>query len=114
MHRNRQSDPRETDRPKTLLSWSSGKDSAWALHVAQQQRQVKVVGLLTTVNEHFARIAMHSVREEVLEAQARAVGLPLWRVLIPHPCPNEVYEDKMRETVERDGFFFTHVSLRKG
>ncbi len=71
------------DRPRALLSWSSGKDSAWALHVLRQQRQVEVVGLLTTVNERHGRVAMHAVRRDLLDAQARATGLPLWPVPIP-------------------------------
>jgi len=77
------------DRPRTLLSWSSGKDSAWALHVLRQQRQIEVIGLLTTVN---GRVAMHAVRQDLLEAQARATGLPLWPVPIPSPCTNADYE----------------------
>jgi len=86
-------------RPKALLAWSTGKDSAWSLHVLRQQAQVEVVGLLTTINEHFDRVAMHGVRREVLEAQARAAGLPLWPVHIPWPCPNETYEQRMAAAV---------------
>lgn len=88
-------------RPKALLSWSSGKDSAWALHVLRQWRQVEVVGILTTVNEEYGRVAMHAVRVDILEAQARAVGLPLWPVPIPKPCPNVVYEAAMSRVLER-------------
>ena len=80
---------------KALLAWSSGKDSAWSLHVLRQQGGVEVAGLLTTVNETFGRVAMHAVRRELLEAQARAAGVPLRTVAIPHPCPNEVYEAAM-------------------
>jgi len=80
---------------KALLAWSSGKDSAWSLHVLRRQEGVEVVGLLTTVNERFGRVAMHAVRRELLEAQARAAGLPLRAVPIPHPCPNEAYESAM-------------------
>ena len=97
---------------KILLSWSSGKDSAWALHVLNQKRPGAVAALLTTVNESVDRVAMHGVRREVLEAQALAAGLPLRIVQIPHPCPNEVYEDRMRSAVEQavtDGF--THVAF---
>ena len=83
--------------PKALLSWSSGKDSAYALHVLRQQNEVEVVGLLTTLNEAFHRVAMHAVREELLEAQAEAAGLPLWKVYIPWPCPNGAYEAAMAE-----------------
>ncbi len=77
---------------KTLLSWSSGKDSAWALHVLRQQPGVSVVGLVTTINEAFDRVAMHGVRRSLVEAQARAAGLPLHVLPIPYPCPNETYE----------------------
>ena len=82
---------------KVLLSWSSGKDSAWALHVLRQDTTVEVCGLLTTVNEEFDRVAMHGVRREVLEAQTRAAGLPLKVVPLPWPCSNEVYEARMAE-----------------
>jgi len=89
------------DHPKALLAWSSGKDSAWALHILRQRQQVEVVGLLTTVNETSRRVAMHAVRAEVLEAQARAVGLPLWLVPIPDQCSNAVYEAAMGAAMER-------------
>lgn len=82
-------------RPKALLSWSSGKDAAWALHVLRQAGEVEVVGLLTTTNAAFDRVAMHGVRETLLEAQAGATGLPLWKVPLPWPCPNEAYEALM-------------------
>jgi uncharacterized protein (TIGR00290 family) len=82
-------------RPKALLSWSSGKDAAWALHVMRQAGEVEVVGLLTTTNEAFERVAMHGVREALLEAQAEAAGLPLWKVPLPWPCSNEAYESRM-------------------
>jgi uncharacterized protein (TIGR00290 family) len=84
---------------KTLLAWSSGKDSAWSLHVLRGQADVEVAGLLTTVNVSFGRVAMHAVRRELLEAQARAAGLPLRAVPIPHPCPNEVYEKAMADAL---------------
>jgi uncharacterized protein (TIGR00290 family) len=86
---------------RTLLSWSSGKDSAWALHVLRQRNCVDVVGLATTFNEAFDRVAMHGVRMELARAQARAAGLPLWAVPLPWPCSNEAYEDRMRSVVER-------------
>ena len=89
------------DRPRTLLSWSSGKDSAWALHVLRHQRQIEVVGLLTTVNERDGRVAMHAVRQDLLEAQARTTGLPLWPVSIPSPCTNADYEVAMARVLER-------------
>jgi uncharacterized protein (TIGR00290 family) len=97
---------------RVLLSWSSGKDSAWALQLLNQEHPGAVQALLTTVNEAVDRVAMHAVRREVLEAQARAAGLPLVVVPIPHPCPNEVYEARMRDAVKAvvaDGF--THVAF---
>ncbi|MBI3047574.1 MAG: adenine nucleotide alpha hydrolase [Acidobacteria bacterium] len=97
---------------KILLSWSSGKDSAWALHVLNQAHPGAVSALLTTVNEAVDRVAMHAVRRGVLDAQAAAAGLPLRVVPIPHPCPNEVYEARMRDAVAAavaDGF--THVAF---
>jgi uncharacterized protein (TIGR00290 family) len=88
-------------KPKAWLSWSSGKDSAWSLHVARQRGEIEIVALLTTVNATHARVAMHAVRESLLEAQAAAVGLPLMKVSIPSPCPNEVYEQAMAAAMER-------------
>ncbi len=85
---------RGVSRP-VVLSWSTGKDSAYALHVLRREFPVEVVGLLTTVTDAFARVSMHGVREELLERQADAVGLPLYRVRLPYPCPNEVYERAM-------------------
>jgi uncharacterized protein (TIGR00290 family) len=83
-------------RPKTLVAWSSGKDAAWALHVVRSAGELEVTGLLTTLTEEYGRVTMHGVREEVLVEQAAAAGLPLVIVRIPTPCPNELYEDKMR------------------
>jgi uncharacterized protein (TIGR00290 family) len=80
---------------RTLLSWSSGKDSAWALHMLRQQPDMDVVGLVTTVNAAFDRVAMHGVRRALVEAQAEAAGLPLHVLAIPHPCPNAEYERVM-------------------
>jgi len=80
---------------KVLLSWSSGKDSAWTLHVLRQQREIEVVGLLTTINTHFQRVAMHGTRHELLKRQAVAAGLPLWEIPLPWPCSNENYEQAM-------------------
>ena len=80
---------------KIWLSWSSGKDSAWALHELRASREFEVTGLLTTVNRDAGRVAMHAVREELLEAQAAAAGLPLLKVSIPSPCSNVVYEEAM-------------------
>jgi len=86
---------------RVLLSWSSGKDSAWTLHTLRQDPSVELVGLLTTFNEVFDRVAMHAVRRSVVEMQADAAGLPLWAVPIPWPCPNEAYEARMRTALER-------------
>ncbi len=97
---------------KILLSWSSGKDSAWMLHVLRTQGAGQPAALLTTVNESANRVAMHAVRMDVLRAQAEAVGLPLIVVPIPHPCPNEVYEAQMSIAIARakaEGF--THVAF---
>jgi uncharacterized protein (TIGR00290 family) len=88
-------------KPKALLAWSSGKDSAWALHVLRQEDRVEVAGLLTTTNEVFDRVAMHAVRRELVEAQARAAGLPLWIVPIPYPCSNAQYEERMAAALTR-------------
>jgi uncharacterized protein (TIGR00290 family) len=92
--------PRALQAPRALLAWSSGKDSAWALHVlaraaARDPHAPRVVGLLCTVNETHDRVAMHAVRRELLAAQARAAGLPLFEVPIPSPCSNDVYERAM-------------------
>jgi len=86
---------------RTLLSWSSGKDSAWALHVLRQQSEYEVVGLLTTVNETADRVAMHAVRSELLRAQADALGLPLHPIGIPQPCSNEQYAAAMTVAIAR-------------
>jgi uncharacterized protein (TIGR00290 family) len=88
-------------RPKLLLSWSSGKDSAWTLHKLRQENEFEVVGLVSTVNQSFQRVAMHAVRETLLEQQAAAAGLPLWKVPIPHPCSNERYAEAMTQLLER-------------
>ena len=97
---------------KILLSWSSGKDSAWALHLLNRQHPGAVAGLLTTVNEAVDRVAMHAVRRDVLEAQAVAAGLPLIVVPIPHPCSNEQYESRMgRAVAAAVASGFTHVAF---
>jgi uncharacterized protein (TIGR00290 family) len=97
---------------RILASWSSGKDSAWMIHVLRKTPGVEVAALLTTVNEVANRVAMHAVRVDVLQAQADALGLPLWQIPIPSPCPNDLYERAMAAAVARavaDGF--THVSF---
>lgn len=85
--------------PKALLCWSSGKDSAWALHVLRERGEVEIVGLLTTINQAHDRVAMHAVRVALLQAQADAVGLPLWPVGIPSPCSNQQYEASMNAVI---------------
>jgi len=86
---------------KTFLSWSSGKDSAWALHVLRQQCEVEVVGLMTTVNQLYQRIAIHAVRLELLQRQAEAVGLPLHIIDLPYPCTNAQYEAAMETFIAK-------------
>jgi uncharacterized protein (TIGR00290 family) len=86
---------------RVLLSWSSGKDCAWALHLLRQQPDIEIVGLLTTINAEFDRVAMHGTRRAILEAQAAAANLPLWDVLLPWPCSNEIYEQRMAEACRR-------------
>lgn len=88
-------------KPKAWLAWSSGKDSAWALHTVRQNREFEVVALLTTVNSTHKRVAMHAVRESLLEMQAAAAGLPLVKVAIPSPCSNEIYETAMSDAMAR-------------
>jgi len=83
------------------LSWSSGKDSAWALHLLRQDPRVRVVALITTFNTSFDRVAMHAVRRCLVEQQARGAGLPLWPVELPWPCSNAVYEERMAELCQR-------------
>ncbi len=85
---------------KTLLSWSSGKDAAWALYLLQQDAGTELAGLFTVVNETHSRVAMHATREELLKQQANAVGLPLDIVYIPNPCSNQLYNDIMGAFVE--------------
>jgi diphthamide synthase (EF-2-diphthine--ammonia ligase) len=82
-------------RPKALIAWSSGKDSAWALHEVRRAADFDIVGALTTVTDTFSRVSMHGVREELLLAQLNAASLPARVVRIPYPCPNEIYESKM-------------------
>jgi uncharacterized protein (TIGR00290 family) len=100
---------------KTIVSWSSGKDSAWMVHVLRARsagHDSEIGALLTTINEAAERVAMHAVRVELLEAQANALGLPLWKIPIPSPCPNEIYEGAMADAVARavaEGF--THMAF---
>jgi uncharacterized protein (TIGR00290 family) len=87
-------------KPKALIAWSSGKDSAWALHEVRRAGDYDVVGAITTVTETFARVSMHGVREEILRAQQEAIRLPSLIVPIPYPCPNEIYEARMAAALE--------------
>jgi uncharacterized protein (TIGR00290 family) len=80
---------------RVALSWSSGKDSAWSLHLLRHDPNIEVVAIFTTLNEQFDRVAMHAVRRELLEFQAKSLGLPLWTVPLPWPCSNEEYEARM-------------------
>ena len=82
---------------KALISWSSGKDSAWTLHLLRQSGEYEIAGLLTTMNAEFDRVAMHGTRRELVEAQAEAAGLPLRTIPLPWPCSNEQYEAAMRD-----------------
>jgi uncharacterized protein (TIGR00290 family) len=88
-------------RPKALISWSSGKDSAYSLHEIRRAGEYDVVGALTTVTETFDRVSIHGVRREILQAQLDAAGLPPRIVPIPYPCPNATYEARMGEAVAR-------------
>jgi len=97
---------------KVLVSWSSGKDCAWMLHVLNQQHPGSVQGLLTTTNEAFDRVAMHGVRRSLVEAQARAVRVPLHVVPLPWPCSNEEYERRIGAAVRQHvAAGFTHVAF---
>lgn len=88
-------------RPRAVVSWSSGKDSAFALWEVLRARELDVVGLLTTVTQAFGRVSIHGVREELLDRQSAALRLPLRKVEIPYPCPNSVYEEAMAKAVDR-------------
>ena len=86
---------------RVVLSWSSGKDSAWALHLLRHNQELEIAALLTTFNRSADRVAMHAVRRELVEAQAERIGLPLWPIDLPWPCSNDVYEDLMSGAVRR-------------
>ena len=84
---------------KAIVSWSTGKDSAYAYHKALQSGEYDIVGLLTTITETFERVSMHGTRESLLDEQARLLGVPIIKIHIPWPCTNDIYEEKMREAV---------------
>ena len=97
---------------RVVLSWSSGKDSAWTLYHLQNSPEIEVIGLITTINSEFNRVAMHAVREELLEAQAEAAELPLFKVPLPWPCTNEQYELAFKSALEeiREQHDVTHIA----
>jgi uncharacterized protein (TIGR00290 family) len=86
---------------KVALSWSSGKDSAWTLHLLRQRPDIQAAALITTFNSEANRVAMHAVRRVLVEAQAERTGIPLWPVELPWPCSNLEYESRMREVCRR-------------
>ncbi len=102
---------------RTLLSWSSGKDSAWALHILRQQPDMEVAGLFCTINQEFQRVAMHAVRTELVRQQAQNAGLPIQLIPIPHPCSDAEYGTVMKSFVgpakqqEIDCFAFGDIFL---
>lgn len=84
---------------RALLFWSTGKDSAWSLHALRHENEVEVAGLVTTFHQATNRVTMHGVCRELVEAQARAAGLPLWPVELPGPCPNVEYESRLSRLI---------------
>ncbi|CAN0274014.1 unnamed protein product [Phaeothamnion confervicola] len=97
---------------RILLSWSSGKDSAWTLYRLRQQADIEILGLLTTFNQAAERVAMHAVRQSLVEAQAAAAGAPLWPVALPYPCSNEQYADIMRGVIaQAQAAGITHMAF---
>jgi uncharacterized protein (TIGR00290 family) len=86
---------------RVAVSWSSGKDSAWSLHLLRQDPGIDIVAIFTTLNEEFDRVAMHAVRRELLELQAESLNVPLWTVPLPWPCSNEEYELRMIALCDR-------------
>lgn len=97
---------------RTIVSWSSGKDSAWMLHILRQSSEYEIVGLLTTFNEQADRVAMHGVRRPLVEAQASEIGVPLIPVMLPWPCSNQEYERRMQNALrqfQRGGV--THIAF---
>src|SRR5205085_2537727 len=99
-------------RPKALLFWSSGKDSAWSLHILRQRAELDVVGLATSFRAGANRVAMHDTRRELVEAQARSVDLPLWAQELPWPCCNAEYEARLASLFQKArGRGITHVAF---
>ena len=98
---------------KVMVSWSSGKDSAWTLYQLQRMEDVEIVGLLTTINPTSKRVAMHGVRHDLVEAQARAAGVPLFAVDLPWPCSNVQYEAIMHKAISdiKEKFCPTHMAF---
>jgi uncharacterized protein (TIGR00290 family) len=94
---------------RVLIAWSSGKDSAWTLHRLRSTPDVEITGLFTTVTAGSGRVAVHAVREDLVEAQARAARLPLHRIALPHPCPNAVYEAALERFFASQGA--THAAF---
>lgn len=88
-------------RMPVLLAWSGGKDAAWTLHVLRQLGDVDVVALLTTITREQGRASMQGIRRGVLQAQARAAGLPLLEATIPAQCGNDDYEQAMTTTLAK-------------
>lgn len=101
MKLNSTSVPKRQKMKRVLLTWSSGKDCAWARHVLRHQPNLEIVALLTTLNTEFDRVAMHGTRRTVLEARAAAAGLHLWTIPLPWPCSNEINEARMAEACQR-------------
>ena len=100
-------------KPRVVVSWSTGKDSAWCLHMLEQAGDVEIIGLVTTVNPAFDRVSVHGTRLSVLRMQAERLGLSATEVALPHPCPNDQYENAMRAALcdlARSGFA-THVAF---
>lgn len=87
--------------PRAFISWSSGKDSAYALHEARRMGVADIVGALTTLNEEYGRVAMHGVRESLLDRQIEALGLPALKVMLPNPCSNEIYQERIAQACEQ-------------
>lgn len=93
----------DTQPAKAVVAWSSGKDSAWAFHLARRSSELEIVGTLTTLTDPYERVSMHGVREALLDQQTARLGVPNTKVRIPSPCPNETYEAQMAVAMETLG-----------